>query len=409
MATIAHTEIFEDKLLTVDLPTDPPSDGRDPYAYYARARIEKPVEIIPERFGPGSPTFAFIYRHADVVASLQDHEAFSSAAIHEFMSPFMGEYVLVGMDEPKHGRYRDLLSPVLRPKLLNRWEDRLITVVADELIDSFADRGHADLVAEFNFGFPAQVIARIIGVPRENFAQFQHWAMAIVGGTADPEAGIKASQELRAYLAPFIALRREVPEDDLISELLAVELAGDRLSEEEIYSFLMLLLPAGIETTFRSIGNLLFNLLTHPDQLDAVRNDRALVNKAVEESLRIEPPIQYPPRTAARDIEMGGVTIPKGAYVLPLIASANRDPAFIDNPDAFDIHRPQIKHITFGNGVHTCIGLHLAKLETRIALTKLLDRLPGLRLDTERASACDAHIHGKMFRSPTALPVKWDV
>lgn len=406
--TLNTQGVLDDKLLFMELPTDPPGDPRNPYADYLAAREAHPVLIEKGRFGPAGPAVAFIYRYADVVKVFQDHETFSSRALHDFMSPFMGRYVLVGMDEPAHGRYRNLLAHTMRPKLLAGWEDGLIGKVADELIDAIVEQGQADLVADFNFSYPAQIIARIVGLPREDFAQFQHWAVGIVGGMGDPVAGVAASQELRAYLTPVLDDRRRSPQDDLISELLRAEIDGDRLNEEEIYSFLLLLLPAGIETTFRSIGNLLFNLLRHPEQLAALRSDRALLPKAIDENLRMDSPIQTPPRLAIRDTEIGGVQIPAGAFVMPLIGSANHDPEFVDDPDRFNIFRPVVRHITFGNGVHTCLGLHLAKLETRIALSKLLDRLPGLRFDEEKVRLLDAHMRGKAFRSPTSLPVIWE-
>lgn len=401
--------VLDDKLLYLDMPTDPPGDMRNPYLDYAVVRREEPVSVARGRFGEGGPDVVFVYRHEDVVKVFQDNETFSSRALHEFMSPFMGEYVLVGMDEPEHGRYRNLLAPALRPRLIARWEEMLIGKVADELIDSFAHKGKAELVADFNFSYPAQIVARIVGVPQENFVQFQRWAVAIVGGLGDPAAGIQAAQELRAYLADFIAARRDNPEDDLLSELVKAELDGDRLNEEEIYSFLLLLLPAGIETTFRSIGNLLFNLLSRPDQLEALRKDPSLISMAIEENLRFDSPIQTSPRTATRNTEIGGVAIAKDSIIISITGAANHDPALVENPDAFDIQRKSTRHITFGNGVHTCMGLHLAKLETRIAITKLLERLPGLRLDVDRVREMDAHIRGKAFRSPTAIPVIWDV
>lgn len=409
MPNTAASEVLDDKLLFMAMPTEPLGDPRNPYPEYAQARTHEPVKMEYDRFGVDGPVIAYAYRHADVVRVFQDNNTFSSQALHEAMSPFMGEYVLVGMDEPAHTRYRNLLAPALRPRLLARWEDLLIHKVADELIDSFYSRGQADLVADFNFSFPAQVVARIVGVPQENFAQFQHWAMGIVGATGDPITGMQASQALRSYLKSFVENRRKEPQDDLISELVSVELNGDRLNEEEIYSFLLLLLPAGIETTFRSIGNLLFNLLSHPDQLEALRQDRSLLGNAIEEGLRFDSPIQTPLRTAVCDTEIGGVAIPKGTIVVPIIGAANHDPALNDAPDRFNIRRKNIRHITFGNGVHTCMGLHLAKLETRIAINKLLDRLPGLRLDTARVQTMDAHIRGKTFRSPTAIPVIWDI
>jgi len=410
MSATAHApEMLQDKLLYMEMPTDPPGNTRDPYSDYVGARRNNPVQVVQGRFGPGGPAVAFIYRHDDVVGVLHDHETFSSRALHDFMSPFMGDYVLVGMDEPAHARYRSLLAPALRPRLLARWEDTLIGRVAEDLIDGIVARGKGDLVADFNFSYPARIIAHIIGIPQDNYAQFQKWAVDITAGVGDPVAGVAAGQALRAYLAPFVAARRAAPEDDLISELVGAEIDGDRLNNEEIYSFLLLLLPAGIETTYRSIGNLLFNLLNNPDQLDALRNDRSLVSKAIDENLRIDSPIQTPPRLAVRDTQIRGVPITAGTIVVPLIGSANHDPAFNDDPDRFDIFRSVVRHITFGNGVHTCMGLHLAKLETRIALNRLLDRLPGLRFDHERFVQMDAHMRGKAFRSPTALPVLWDI
>lgn len=409
MPETTANQALDDKLLFMEMPTEPQGDPRNPYPEYAQERANDSVKIEHERFGSDGPVIAFVYSHADVVKVFKDNDTFSSQALHEAMSPFMGDYVLVGMDEPAHARYRNLLAPALRPKLIARWEELLIHKVADELIDSFCERGHADLVADFNFSFPAQVVARIVGLPQDNFAQFQHWAMGIVGAMGDPVNGMQASQQLRAYLKGFVESRRKDPQDDLISELVRVELDGDTLNEEEIYSFLLLLLPAGIETTFRSIGNLLFNLLSHPEQLEALRQDRSLLNNAIEESLRFDSPIQTPLRTAVRDTEISGVPIQEGTVVIPIIGAANHDPALNDDPDSFNILRKSIRHVTFGNGVHTCMGLHLAKLETRIAINKLLDRLPGLRLDKDRAQVMDAHIRGKTFRSPTAIPVIWDI
>jgi cytochrome P450 len=153
----------------------------------------------------------------------------------------------------------------------------------------------------------------------------------------------------------------------------------------------------------------LFNLLTHPKQLEAVKKDRRMVGAAIEESLRFEPPIQYPPRTATREVVIGGVTVPEGSIVIPVLSAANRDPALNESPDEFNIFRARIRHITFGSGVHTCFGMHLARLESQLAVNRLFDRLPGLRLDSEKATKLDSHVRGKTFRSPTSVPVRWDV
>jgi cytochrome P450 len=201
--------------------------------------------------------------------------------------------------------------------------------------------------------------------------------------------------------------RRRSPRDDLVSELVRAEIDGDVLADEEIYSFLMLLLPAGVETTYRSTGNLLHLLLTHPDQLEAVRADRSLLPQAIEEGLRMEPPLLLTSRLAIRDGELGGVPVKAGAFVTPMLGAANRDPRRYPEPDRFDIFRDPKQHISFGNGPHMCLGMHLARMETRIAIDALLD-LPNLRRDPEAWARDDAHIHGQIFRSPTSLPVLFD-
>jgi cytochrome P450 len=299
------------------------------------------------------------------------------------------------------------VSTAFRQRTLARWEETLVRRIIDRLIDGFVDRGHADLVPDFTFLFPSQVVAGVLGLPPEDFRRFQRWALAIISLNTHWDAGIAAAEELKAYLAVILAERRRHPAEDVISDLATAELDGERLDDEEIFSFLRLLLPAGVETTFRSSGNLLHLLLTHPDQLDAVRDDRSLLPQAIEEGLRLEPPLLITARVVTQAVNVGGVDIPAGSTVVPMLGSANRDPAVYPDPDRFDIFRDPRQHISFGHGVHVCLGMHLARMETRVALDALLDRLPALRLDDERARAADAHIHGEVFRSPTSLPVLW--
>jgi cytochrome P450 len=201
----------------------------------------------------------------------------------------------------------------------------------------------------------------------------------------------------------ILAERRREPREDLISELAHAELDGEHLSDEEIFSFLRLLLPAGVETTYRATGNMLFSLLANPEQLDAVRSDRELIPQAIEESLRFETPLLNITRLATKDTEVGGVPIPAGSTVMLMLAAANRDETRFPDPDNYDILRESPKpHISFGRGPHACLGTHLARLEMRVALNLLLDRLPNLRLDPD---GDDPHIRGQIFRSPTSLPV----
>jgi cytochrome P450 len=186
-------------------------------------------------------------------------------------------------------------------------------------------------------------------------------------------------------------------------------LDGEQLDDEEIFSFLRMLLPAGIETTYRSSGSLLYLLLTHPEQLEAVRADRALIPQAIEEGLRYETPVLVTLRVTTTDTSLSGVEIPAGTVVSAVLGSANRDPAAYDHPERFDVNRDTERHLSFGTGPHVCLGMHLARMETRVALNALLDRLPNLRLDQKEAERIDPHIHGDMlFRSPTSLPVVWD-
>jgi cytochrome P450 len=349
------------------------------------------------------PVF-FVYRFEDITRVLRDSETFSSGHIIDMiMGPVMGEHIILGMDGARHRRYRSLVASAFRQKVLTESEDQLVATVANELIDRFADRGNAELVREFTFPYPTKVIAGILGLPREDYRQFQRWSIAILSFLANQEEAIAASREIEDYMAGILADRRRTPQDDLISGLAQAELDGERLSDDEIFSFLRLLLPAGVETTFRSTGNLLYLLLSHPEQLDAVRSDRALIPDAIEEAVRLETPLLNITRLATKDTEIGGVAVPAGSTVMVMLAAANREEDRYGEPDAFDIFRKNPKpHVSFGHGPHVCLGMHLARVEMRVALNLLLDRLPDLRLDPE---ADDPHIRGQVFRSPTSLPV----
>lgn len=381
-------------------------DARDPYPELAQSRRDTPIQVLDASLMPhddAHPVY-FVYRHDDIVSVLRDGETFSSAHIIDMiMGPVMGEHIMLGMDDPQHRRYRSLVATAFRQKVLGRWESELIAKVANELIDRFVDRGHAELVREFTFPYPTQIIAGLLGLPREDYRRFQRWSISILSFLSKPEEAVAASQEMKDYVAGILTERRRSPADDLISDLAQAELDGELLSDEEILSFLRLLLPAGVETTFRATGNLLFSLLSHPPQLDAVRHDRSLVAGAIEEALRLETPLLNITRLATRDTEISGVAVEAGSTVMLMLAAANRDENRHEDPDAFDIFRNEPKpHISFGHGPHMCLGVHLARLEMRVALELLLDRLPGLRLDP---AADDPHIRGQVFRSPTELPV----
>ncbi len=242
-------------------------DLRDPYPELAKARREHPVQRLDDSLMPHEEAQAvfFVYRFDDVAQVLRDSETFSSAHIIDLiMGPVMGEHIILGMDDPQHRRYRALVSTAFRQKVLARWETELVEPVANGLIDRFVDRGRADLVREFTFPYPTRIIAGLLGLPQDDYRQFQRWSISILGFISKPEQAIAASQEVKEYTAEILAERRRAPREDLISDLAHAELDGEHLTDEEIFSFVRLLLPAGVETTFRSTGNLLFTLLSHP-------------------------------------------------------------------------------------------------------------------------------------------------
>jgi cytochrome P450 len=376
-------------------------DARDPYPELALARNAHPVQRLEMSDMPhdqAHPVF-LVYRYDDILDVLRDGETFSSAHIIEFiMGDVMGKYILVGMDNPGHRRYRALVSTAFRRSALARWEDELIQPVASELIDRFVGRGRAELVREFTFPYPTKVTAGLLGLPGEDYQQFQRWSTAILSVYSERDRAIAASAEVQEYLTGILGERRREPREDLISALAGAELDGERLTAEEIFSFLRLLLPAGVETTYRSTGNLLFSLLSRPGQLDAVRADRSLVPQAIEEALRFETPLLNATRLAVRDTVLSGVPIPAGSTLVLMLGAANRDETRWPDPDRFDIFRDPRVHISFSQGPHVCLGMHLARAEMSMALNLLLDRLPGLRLDPD---AGDPYIRGQVFRSPT--------
>jgi cytochrome P450 len=385
---------------------------RNPYAYFGELRRAGPAHKIPtakligdQPRPPNMPDHVYVLVSHDAVAqALLDGQTFSSRGYASTIGLVLGRTILE-MDEPEHARYRGLLQKAFTRRALDRWERELVRPVVNGLIDRFAGRGRADLVRELTFPFPVSVIAGMIGLDERDHADFHRLAVELISIAIDPLRGLRASQALRELFARVLAERRREPRDDLMTVLAQAELDGMRLDDEAIYSFLRLLAPAGAETTYRSSSNLLFALLTNPVQLAELRADRGLLPAAIEEGLRWETPLTGIMRTTTRDVRIGDLTIPEGALVSVNLAAANRDEARYERPDAFDIHRPQRTHMAFAFGPHRCLGMHLARMETSVALNALLDRLPGLRLDP---AADDVHITGLTFRSPAALPVVFD-
>ncbi len=384
---------------------------RDPFPLLRGLLRESPVHVGPIDLGEGAeigdptvPPPVTVFGFDEVVQVLRDTETYSSVVYADIMGQVMGRTILE-MDEPEHRLTRALVAGSFRSKVLERWEEGLVALVVNELVDSFVERGRSDLVRDVTFNFPVQVIARILGLPRSDYQRFQRWAIEITSVAANWERGVAASSALRDYFAEVMAERRTSPGDDLISDLVRAEIDGEQLNDEEIYSFLRLLLPAGVETTYRASGSLLFGLLHDRAQLEALYADRSLFPQAFEEAVRWEPPVTVILRRATRDTELAGVKIDEGADVALMIGAANRDERKYADPDRFDMFREIRQHVGFGFGVHVCLGMHLARMESRVAINTLFDRLGPFRLDPD---AEPTHIEGLAFRSPLSLPVVFD-
>ncbi|MBV8160230.1 MAG: cytochrome P450 [Acidimicrobiia bacterium] len=383
--------------------------ARDPYPEWAEMRRRSPVHEIDlrEEYGLGDdfeidlPRAYVVLSYDGVTQVLRDPESFSSSYYGDTMGVVMGHSILE-MDEPEHHLYRGLIQQAFTRKALDRWQEELVRPMVASIVDQVAARGRADLVRELTFPFPVRVIAGMLGLPAEDLPQFHRWAVELISVGFDFDLGMAASQKLRDYFATVLTPRRDDPRDDLVSVLAHAELDGQRLDDEQIFAFLRLLLPAGAETTYRSSSNLLFGLLTNPAQLAALLDDRSLLPQAIEEGIRWEPPLTGIARWATRDMEVDGVPLAGQSVVNVNMGAANRDESRWERPGEFDILRPQRQHVSFALGPHTCLGMHLARMETAVAIETILDRLPALRLDPD---ARDVHIRGRAFRSPQSLPV----
>lgn len=380
-----------------------------PHAAYAALRAEAPVHAglphlnMPGNSGDGPPTFS-VYSYEAAAQALLDPATFSNAAYFDIVTKVMGRS-LIEMDPPEHREYRSLLQPSLGPKTMGGWQSRFITPILDEMTAELRSAGHADLVRGFLFTFPMRTFAAILGLPPTQYSAFHRTAIELLTLSYDVDKGSASAAKLAGMFAPLLAERRQSPTADLISVLANAEHDGQRLTDDEICSFLRLLLPAGAETTYRSSSSLMVALLSDPEQLDAVRNDPAALSAAVNEAVRWETPLQFVPRLATRDTELGGVRIPAGSTVMVLIGAANRDPARWEDPDRFDLARPYHSTLGFGYGVHMCLGMHLSKVETEGLVRALLKALPGLRLDPDHPAPT---VEGTLMRSPAHLNVLWD-
>jgi cytochrome P450 len=387
----------------------PPDFVRDPYPYFAQKRVGAGVfhgTVIDYSKTPESlrPKKSFAAMSFDAVnTAFRDGKVFSSTYYDNTIGLFIGPSILA-MEGKTHREHRNLVSAAFKSKALARWEPEIVRPICDALIDEFIDTGQADLVREFTFEFPTRVIAKLLGLPADDLPTFRQRAVQLINYTVKYERAFEASATLKDYFLDQIERRRARPTEDIIGDLVTAEIDGEKLSDEAIYSFLRLLLPAGLETTYRSSGNLLFLLLTHPEQFAAVQADHTLIAPAIEEALRFETPLTTVQRFTTEDTVLQGIKIPAQSAVDLCVGSANRDQDRWERSEDFDIFRKQLPHISFAAGEHTCLGLHLARMETRVALECLLSRVTNLELVTDD----DPHIYGQPFRSPTALPVTFD-
>jgi cytochrome P450 len=371
-------------------------DHPDPYPIFAMLRASQPV-FHNEFLGR---TVWSVTKYDDCLRVLKDSETFSSRANAE-VGKVMGR-TLIEMDGKEHTRHRAIVQQLFVPRGMAALEP-VMQELLDELVTKIAREPRADMVAAFTERFPVQVMAHMAGIPRHDYAQFQRWALDLIGFAKDMERAQRASAEVRSYLLPIIAARRAEPRGDVLSNLVSGEVDGKGLTDEEVVSFMRLLIPAGAETTMRLLGNMLVALLTDREaRWERVRADRSLVPWAVEETLRWETSVLMTSRETTRPVTIRGVELPAGDLVTAVIASANRDEEHYDRPDEWDLDRRADDHLSFGFGRHHCLGYHLARLEARMALEAMLDRLPALRLDPD---APPPQIVGLAFRSPRTLAV----
>lgn len=371
-----------------------------PHPLWAKLRADAPVAAVEPQLAGEKPTFYVSgWREADAV--LRDPETFSSSINGESIGSFMGPMML-SMDGEQHRAHRLLVSRAFRASQLAKWEHSLFRPNIEQLCKAVSHLGKAELIVDVISKYPVLVICGMCGIPAEDSPRFLQWAFDIHRGAHEPAVGLAAAQGMRAYLEPLVEARRTKPEDDLISDILHAEIDGQKLDDEEIYGFLRLLLPAGSESTFRTMASGLLSLLTTPGLYDRVLADRSLLPAIVEETIRWEVSNTLVTRVATRDARVGDQSIPADARLFVFTSSANRDSEHFAEPDRFDPDRSSIRHMGFGTGPHQCLGMHLARIEIRIGLDALFDILPALRLDPDFALPV---IEGFSFRGPRALHV----
>lgn len=362
----------------------------DPYPKYAALRRQDPVH-----WSPLMESWVISrYHHVDMI--LRDAKRFSSDPRYRqrtrrsrndaIESP--GGQNMLFLDPPEHTRLRALVSPAFTPQAVAALQARIQGII-DVLLDDIPDPTGFDLMAVLASPLPVIVMATLLGIPTQDRAQFKHWSdrrSRLLEPTLTApelrEANL-AAHAMDAYFREIIAQRRLAPQDDLISTLVAAEEAGEKLTLDEVLVMLRLLLIAGNETTTNLIGNGMLALLRHPEQLQLLRETPALMEQAIEELLRYDTPVQVDARNVREDVDIGGRHMTKGQGIVLLLGAANHDAEVFSHPERLDLTRREAPHLSFGRGVHYCLGAPLARLEARLTLTALLQRFPSLQLQTD--------------------------
>ena len=381
-----------------------PANRPNPYPLYARLR-----EIPLAPLGDG---FFAVSRYADIADLLHDPRLSKDQRKTDL--PLSGAQRIeprpfLFLDPPEHDRLRRLVMHQFTPARVDALHDRIVTLV-DGLLDAHREQSRLDVVADLAYPLPVTVICELLGVPREDESRFHAWADTLAH-SVDPDPGQKTDQaavlagmELRNYMQKLVAERRADPRDDLLSGLAAGEDPAGRMDDANLVITMILLLIAGHETTVNLITNGTLTLLRNPDELARLRNNPDRVTRVVEEVLRYEPPVQFVGRFALADIEIGGVTIPRGSGIRLLLAAGNRDPKRFPDPDRFEPDRPDNEHLGFSGGIHYCVGAPLARIEGHVALAELARRLVNPRL----AEDPPPYRPNAVLRGPSHLLVDFD-
>jgi cytochrome P450 len=356
--------------------------------------------VVRLRFG--STTGVVLLRHADVSNAFSDDSRYSkSEVVRPATFPFMGPNIM-GYDGHEHTVKRSLVSPAFRRTAIPRYVEPLLRPVAEELVDELVPLGEADLMATFAKKYPMRIITGLLGIPRHNEEKMAAWAKAMLNTVMDPRGATQANAEFTEYVNPLLDERRTNPGTDLLSGLVTDEVEGQRLEDEEVFGFLRLLFPAGVDTTWLTLGTLMAAVLQHPEVRPRLLHSEEERGWAIEETIRWESTTGTEPRLTLEDVEVSGIRIPAGEMVRLAVPVANRDPTVFVNPDRWDLDRRPVNHLAFGIGRHFCLGAFLARGELNVGLEVLLRRLPNLRLLE------DPVVVGVVLRGPTTLHMRWD-